>query len=237
LFHTLLPLQHRGFVDSRILLQIYDCSKMGTPIIRIPQRTWLFQICPAPLSLTSVAALRSADTLRPAPAVAALLNASDSEGSQRGPYQAQSSLESHTSKCRAARPAATNRPNMRQALFVFRDVTLPRFFSFLFCLLALPFWPLAQTLSQASAKINPAPLSHPSVTSLPSADTLRSAPAVAARLNASGSKDSHHRGPYQQAQRSLERHTSECRAERPAARPAASKRLNILGSSLTRAVL
>ena len=36
----------------------------------------------------SVAALPSADTLRPAPAVAALLNASGSEGSHRGPYQA-----------------------------------------------------------------------------------------------------------------------------------------------------
>jgi hypothetical protein len=35
----------------------------------------------------SVAALPSADILRPAPAVAALLNASGSEDSRRGPYQ------------------------------------------------------------------------------------------------------------------------------------------------------
>jgi hypothetical protein len=35
----------------------------------------------------SVAALPSADALRPAPAVAALLNASGSEDSHRGPYQ------------------------------------------------------------------------------------------------------------------------------------------------------
>jgi hypothetical protein len=48
------------------------------------------------------------------------------------------------------------------------------------------------------AKITPAPLVHSSVGALPSAYTLRPAPAVAARLNASGSEDSH-RGPYQQA--------------------------------------
>ena len=53
-------------------------------------------------------------------------------------------------------------------------------------------------LAQTSDKITPAPLSHSSVAALPSADTLRPAPAVAARLNASGSEDSH-RGPYQQA--------------------------------------
>jgi len=50
---------------------------------------------------------------------------------------------------------------------------------------------------QTPRKITPAPLSHCSVAALPSADTLRPAPAVAALLNASGSEDSH-RGPYQQ---------------------------------------
>ena len=47
-------------------------------------------------------------------------------------------------------------------------------------------------------QISPAPLSHISVVAVPSADTLRPAPAVAARLHAYGSEDSH-RGPYQQA--------------------------------------
>jgi hypothetical protein len=49
-----------------------------------------------------------------------------------------------------------------------------------------------------SAKITPALLSHSPVAALPSADTLRLAPAVAALLNASGSEDSH-RDPDQQA--------------------------------------
>ena len=57
---------------------------------------------------------------------------------------------------------------------------------------------LRDTLRDNSAKITPAALSHCSVAALPSADTLRPAPAVAALLNASGSEDSH-RGPYQQA--------------------------------------
>jgi hypothetical protein len=40
-----------------------------------------------PALLVSVVALPSADTLRPAPATAALLNASGSEDSHRGPNQ------------------------------------------------------------------------------------------------------------------------------------------------------
>jgi hypothetical protein len=75
--------------------------------------------------------------------------------------------------------------------------SIPLFlFSFLFkglLQLALP----ETTGADTSAKITPAPLVHSSVAALPSADSLRPAPAVAARLNASGSEDSH-RGPYQQ---------------------------------------
>ncbi len=51
---------------------------------------------------------------------------------------------------------------------------------------------LAQTLS---VTITPATLYYSSITVLPSADTLRPAPAVAVLLNASGSEDSH-RVPY-----------------------------------------
>jgi hypothetical protein len=67
-------------------------------------RLWRFSVCysgaslfvtldlysPGPFADSrrfSVAALPSADALRPAPAVAALLNASGSEDSHRGPYQ------------------------------------------------------------------------------------------------------------------------------------------------------
>ena len=111
-----------------------------------------------------------------------------------------------------------------------------RFHFFLFSFLFRPSSRKTPFGEQTPRKITPAPLSHCSVAALPSADTLRPAPAVAALLNASGSEDSH-RGPYQEVQSSLERHTSECRAASPAARPATSKRLNMLASSPTRGVL
>jgi hypothetical protein len=47
----------------------------------------VFFFFPSFRHLASVAALHSAEALRPAPAVAALLNASGSEDSHRGPYQ------------------------------------------------------------------------------------------------------------------------------------------------------
>jgi hypothetical protein len=62
-----------------------------TPVKELPQK-------PTPLvSHSSVAVLPSVDTLRPAPAVAALLNASVSHrGSHRGPRQQHTSLPRRT---------------------------------------------------------------------------------------------------------------------------------------------
>ena len=56
------------------------CLLLLCPLFPLPLRRLLAR-------LFSVAALPSADALRPAPAVAALLDASSSEDSHRGPYQ------------------------------------------------------------------------------------------------------------------------------------------------------
>jgi hypothetical protein len=71
-------------------LYIFDATFFFFPFWRLfdtPCADTSANITPAPLSHSSVAAPPSADTLRPALAVAALLNASGSEDSYRGPYQ------------------------------------------------------------------------------------------------------------------------------------------------------
>ena len=100
---------------------------------------------------------------------------------------------------RRKRPGSGALRSLRSTLLPFSIPLLP-FFLFFVLSFSVGLLPpsLQKPIADTSAKITHGPLSLPSVAALPSADTQRPAPAVAALLNASGSEDSH-RGPYQQA--------------------------------------